>query len=429
MKKCFIMVAFGLFLIGCAITPVKRGMFNDHVYYSTHDPNIQIKIDPKFDYQYIDKSSQMNHQFYYKDKFVFIDCMINRSSNNNSACYLPIEKIYDFNNLINSGDITLGEKKWHYWDYVCTDKSTKLLCIIRNLSRYASNHNIFTIRYGKEICSEWDQWLNNKILTNDQTNFYHQFVNGFSEDIEISSYDVRKEKEINNTIDVDTQIQGEAFNVLPTYCYEDDCFNIQKKAAIRLFNNNIPNGQYKTAIKTTTIENGQEEFEKFIKEITVSGDTVTIDSGDDIVLQYNQKKQIITKIIDKTGTLSEKHIKMIRNKFKKSLGLFFSAYASSGDIISHTMQINFGEFDLKMDFDIFVHGITAFEGNKYAVLEVRGSGNTQISEREATVACEGYMIRDGSINSMPKSVMNLTVKTKRGNEFLSLKIISTEKEI
>lgn len=327
-----------------------------------------------------------------------------------------------------------------------------------------------------------------------------------------------------------TQIQGEAFNVLPTYCYGDECFDIQRKTAILLFNNNIPDGEYKIIVEMTTLIHDtqigeketaislaakgkkanteknlaawtdwtpeqidqrlndyyaskgiteedwndldssdpttrqaaeqkfynilppeqQEEMAELQKEINteqkfygilpeaqqvkkciqtktinVNGDIVTVEIAD-FVSQYNQKKQKVTNMIDKSGTLNKKHIKMLENIFNQGLECL-PTHASSGDIINFTTPVKFGELSIKMNIDILVHGITTYEGNEYVLLETRGTGKTRISGRKVPVTYGGYTLRDGFMNRDVRSVMDMTIKEKEG--YLSLKIIVTEKEI
>ena len=326
-----------------------------------------------------------------------------------------------------------------------------------------------------------------------------------------------------------TQIQGEAFNVLPTYCYGDECFNIQRKTAIPLFNNIIPDGQYKTMVETTMIGNGEEEVEKSTqtKTINVNGDIVTVEI-DDIIFQYNQKKQKVINMIDKSGVLNtagivgpgvpifmklgsataaaglamigrrentidtlvlwgrsrEKAEQMVADSyaskgiteqdfndlytddpevlkaavqkmvsslpaeeqkefikeivsiivlnfpiekfFNQLLG--FPAHASSGDIISSISHTNTAEFYIETKLNVFVHGITTYEGNEYILLETRGAGKILINGWcKVPVTFGGYLLHDGFMNREVRSVVDCTVKLN--GEYLRLKRIVTEKEI
>lgn len=328
-----------------------------------------------------------------------------------------------------------------------------------------------------------------------------------------------------------TQIQGEAFNVLPIYCYGDECFDIQRKTAILLFNNNIPDGQYKTVVKTTMIDNG-EEFERSTqtKTINVKDDIDTVEI-DNIIYQYNRKKQKVINMIDKSGVLNtagivgivgpeapivmktgsativaahamigqkinaintletwgwsreaatkaveanyinkgiteqdfndlytddpevlkaavqkifsalpaEKQKKYIKGVvsiivlncpleefFNQALG--FPTHASSGDIISSTAQMKIGEFYIKINLNVFVHGITTYEGNEYILLETKGTGIIRINGWcKAPITYGGYLLHDGFMNREVRSVIDSTVKLN--GEYSRLKRIVTEKEI
>jgi hypothetical protein len=336
-----------------------------------------------------------------------------------------------------------------------------------------------------------------------------------------------------------TQIQGEAFNVLPTYCYGDECFDIQRKTAILLFNNIIPDGQYKTVVKTTMIDNG-EEFERSTqtKTINVKGDIDTVEI-DNIIFQYNRKKQKVINMIDKSGVLntvgivgivgpeapivmktdsattvaalamigqranleenltewgisyeteggmSPEEVKSSVNDYYSGLGitkqdfndlqsgdpevmkaavqkmfsalsaekqkeyikgvvsiivlncpleklfnqaLGFPTHASSGDIISSTAQMKTGEFYIKTNLNIFVHGITTYEGNEYILLEIKGTGIIRINGWcKAPITYGGYLLHDGFMNREVRSVIDSTIKLN--GEYSRLKRIVTEKEI
>ena len=102
-----------------------------------------------------------------------------------------------------------------------------------------------------------------------------------------------------------TRIQREAFNVSPVYCHGDECFHIYKKASILLFGNTFSDGQYKILVEETTIEDGEEEVEKYIQTINVNGDIVTVKIDDDIVCQYDQKNRKMINISDNSDTFDE----------------------------------------------------------------------------------------------------------------------------
>lgn len=222
-----------------------------------------------------------------------------------------------------------------------------------------------------------------------------------------------------------TRIQREAFNISPVYCHEDECFYIQRKTAILLFNI-IPDGQYKYMVEETTIEDGNEEFEKHIQTINVNGNIVTAEI-DDLIFQYSQKKRKLINIIDKSGTLNKKEMEKIKNITNQTSGFFLPTYASSGDIISFTMPMKFGKFSIKMNWDYFVHGITTYEGNEYALLEIRGKGTLRINRNKVSVTCRGYALRNSSMIDAARSVMDITLKHNK--ECFSLKTIMTQKEI
>ena len=64
MKKQISVIFIALFflLTSCTATITKRGMLTDNIYYSTHDPNIQIEISPDFSY-HKGKTGKIKHQF------------------------------------------------------------------------------------------------------------------------------------------------------------------------------------------------------------------------------------------------------------------------------------------------------------------------------------------------------------------------------
>lgn len=199
------------------------------------------------------------------------------------------------------------------------------------------------------------------------------------------------------------------FNVMPTFCYDGECFSIEKNNNILLFNTNMPEEEYKIEQVITSISSGKEETEKNIITMKVQNDIVTFEIKN-LLVQYNQKNQKIIHIVDKSGVLTPSQLNSLKGGFKKALGLYLSPYASSGEIIPSNFNLHFGKVNIEIDADCYVHGETYYNNKKYPLVEIKGEGKIRINGSSIPVIYSGYFIKDPTMNLYVKTVFDMTLK-------------------
>ena len=215
------------------------------------------------------------------------------------------------------------------------------------------------------------------------------------------------------------KIQKDAFNVLPTYCYGDECFEIQKINSIKYYNSNIPDGRYKIEKEVIFVDwNEKESIEKKIFTVTVNGEIVTTEY-DTFLAQHNQKTHRVINFIDKSGTLSKKQISIAKNEFKGALLESSIQEVSSGDTIKYNSVM--AGFFLKNT--MYVHGLTTYQNQKYLLLESQGTGKKSFTDMVVTYS--GYVLLDNIYNFARVSIKDFSGKDNNGSR--TFKIILKQK--
>jgi len=217
------------------------------------------------------------------------------------------------------------------------------------------------------------------------------------------------------------KIQNDAFNVLSTYCYGDECFEIQKVNSLKYYNSNIPDGTYKIEKEVISNENnGKETVEKKIITVTVNGEIVTTEY-DTFLAQHNQKDHRIINFIDKSGTLSKKQVNTAKNEFKGTLSESMIKDVSSGD----TIKFNSILADFFLNNIFLVHGLTNYQDKQYLLIETRGTGKVFFTNIKCTFG--GYVLLDNTHNFARMKIMDFSAKDK--TESATFKIILNQKLI
>jgi len=176
-------------ICGCAGLPsTERGMIDNYTYCSTFDPSILIKVDNKFTYKPDLNKEKKILSFRAHGKGFYIQLIENKMKFRETKVlyYHPVETIWHFENTINTDDIILGGKKWHYWDYIKKDKCR----IIRQIAMRNQSRDTIVLQYVKGMKNKLcDGWENSKVLTSSQREIYNDFVSDFENDIVVSRYD------------------------------------------------------------------------------------------------------------------------------------------------------------------------------------------------------------------------------------------------
>jgi hypothetical protein len=193
MKKqiAIIFSAICFLLTGCATSITKRGMLDDNTYYSTYNPNIQIKVSPDFSY-HAGKSGQFQHQFKnnIERKYIYIH-HFKESPNPGPIDYYYNPSSWIFSDVpqsekIESGTVNILNKKWYYCHYF-RQSSTGSCALLKDIAIFTRDHDILKIRYIKELprhdCDDWDR------------QDVDAFKAEFSKDIEITNYEIGKDIE------------------------------------------------------------------------------------------------------------------------------------------------------------------------------------------------------------------------------------------
>ena len=228
--------------------------------------------------------------------------------------------------------------------------------------------------------------------------------------------------------------QSKTFNVMPTFCHDGECFSIEKRSNLLVFNANLPEGEHKIETVITCIFSGNDETEKDINTQLennkyeyrrVHNDIVTWEIND-LLVQYNQKTQKIIHFVDKAGTLTPAQINSLKGSFKKKLGLDLPPYASSGEIFHADFNLNLAKnYNIKMNADYYIHGETYYNNKKYPLVEIKGEGKMRMDGSSIPVIYSGYFIIDPTMNITVKSVSDATLKMDGTSH--TMRIISTSK--
>ena len=218
--------------------------------------------------------------------------------------------------------------------------------------------------------------------------------------------------------------QPKKFNVKPTFCYDGECFSIEQKNNLLLFNTSMPEGEYKIEQVITNISSDKEEAENNIISMRVQDDIVTFEIKN-LLVKYNQKNQKIIHIVDKSGVLTPSQTNSLKGLFKKALGLYLSPYASSGEIIPSKYNLNFGKANMEIDAFCYVHGETYYNDQKYPLVEIKGEGKLRVNGSSIPVIYSGYFIKEPTRNIYVKSVIDMTLKIDNTSQ--RMRIIEMQK--
>lgn len=216
------------------------------------------------------------------------------------------------------------------------------------------------------------------------------------------------------------------FNVLPNFCYDGECYIIDMQSNMLLFNTNMPEGDYKIQSVTKMILLGDEKIEKDVMHMKIINDIVNFEI-EDLLVQYNQRKQKIVQIIDKSGTLTPKQTSFLKKMFEKSFNLYLPPYASSGDTSKIKFDFNLGAAKIKINADIYIHGKTYYNKKKLPLVEIKGHGVMKNNGFSTPAVYSGYFIKDTELNINAKSVMDLTLKNEDVSQ--TIRIITKDKVI
>ncbi len=198
LKNILEVLIISIFVSGCSnvntksIFHSKRGMLDNNTYYSTSSPNIQIVVDPSFQYS-AGAAKQVRHKFFNQagNRAIFID--FNKHATNESQIdYYEHPSHWIFSDIANSktietGTLLLLNKEWYYNNNV--NFSEKGCALLRDLRRFTNDHDVFFIRYVEALPpQDCEKWQAVKRLTDEQKDFVNNFVDDFSKLTEISKY-------------------------------------------------------------------------------------------------------------------------------------------------------------------------------------------------------------------------------------------------
>lgn len=190
-KQLTIMVI--LLLLICSCTPVKRGMLNNHTYYSSSNPNIRIDVNDEFvlrqnahgsgRYEFVNPEAHREVLIEYEDIMV----------NENQVDYYENPLTWIFYAISGSEEITKGEirilgKKWYFRDIVFHHSSASCF-LIRDIGHFTDRHDILKVLYSQELppyqCSSWKQV---ESLDKGQQKRLKRFLDNLDQDIRMSNY-------------------------------------------------------------------------------------------------------------------------------------------------------------------------------------------------------------------------------------------------
>ncbi len=189
----FIVIFF--LLTGCAGTVTKRGMLDDNTYYSTYNPNVQVKVNP--DFVHIEgRPGHFQHQFMnVRDrKRIFIH-HFKESPNPGPVDYYYNPSTWIFWDIkmserIETGTKEISGKKWYYCYFIKRPGNGGCM-LVRDLAIFTRDHDILKIRYVKMLldrhCNNWAN-ADLKSLTDIQMDSLKNFKAEFSKDIKISDF-------------------------------------------------------------------------------------------------------------------------------------------------------------------------------------------------------------------------------------------------
>ena len=188
MKRALFLTALALLLTGCVTAAPKRGMLDDHTWYSEAYPDLQVRVSDKLAYRKADSYYQYRHQFYGKDRAVLINFKKNTSNPQQVDYWNHLYHVFTFDKVISHGDYMVADRKGYFWDYVyCTEDDDCFLT--RHIACYSANHDLFTARYGILLLnSEKDEWKTGEIISQRQRELYNTFVEDFNRDVTITRY-------------------------------------------------------------------------------------------------------------------------------------------------------------------------------------------------------------------------------------------------
>lgn len=139
-------------------------MLKENIYYSTDNPNIQIKVDSSF--RYVEgRSGELKRQFRNADgsKGIFIH-HIKHTPNESQVNYYNHPSQWIFKNIsthrqIDTGTSNISNKQWYYCNSAEIVPNGCLL--LRDISRFTDDHDIFFVRYIEGLptthgCKSWE---------------------------------------------------------------------------------------------------------------------------------------------------------------------------------------------------------------------------------------------------------------------------------
>ncbi len=185
-----ICVCVWLGLTGCLN---KRGVIDEHIYFSTHYPNIQIEMSKDFSYKKGDPGSY-KHQFINEEahRYIFIHYQLH-VANEGRVDYYENPERWIYSKWPDTTEIAKGRmdilgQKWYFRDSVC-HTSTASCAMIRDLGRFTGRHDVLKMLYVRDLppytCG---QWKTASSLTEEQKQHRDEFLKDFDADVEITNY-------------------------------------------------------------------------------------------------------------------------------------------------------------------------------------------------------------------------------------------------
>ena len=176
---------------GCGMT--QRGMKEKNTYFSTQYPGVIIKFGDNFEYHEGDRG-EYKHQFIDNEnhRLAFVHVFLHPPNETQIDYYHNPERwIYssppgslELNRFVT---YMIGEK-WYVQDYVY-HPSTASCALMRDLSAFADNHDVFKVRYSWEIPPHHcEQWKSVTSLSAAQQEHLKKFQQAFNEEVQITPY-------------------------------------------------------------------------------------------------------------------------------------------------------------------------------------------------------------------------------------------------